>query len=327
MTPPDPPETPDSPSGEPSDPSDPSHDKTCDETGDDLPFSRPGRPGRPLGPIVEGCDTAHCAWLEPVREAYLQSSLTMSVLSQRLIMAKSKISELMSGRLYPRWDLLGALAAELGIPAGPLYRLWCQAAPEIRRKSRSWHDHSTAPVAVRPGPPMDHTAFRALTETGYDFYAGVFLSAPQRESAVRDTYDRLWLSWTKALASADIRRHAWDVLRETVMARTPLIDGRPQFTHAAFDTVALRKLTGPENVEAAVEQLTETEALFRAMSRLPGHQLDVVVLRSLGGMAEEVVSDLLGVPLATVRSDERHATRFLDSILCCPPPDPEGTPS
>ena len=293
---------------------------------DDPSSPRPGRPGRPLRPIVEDCDTAHRAWLEPLREAYLKSGLTMSVLSGRLHMAKSKISELMSGRLYPRWELLGPLAAELGVPAGPLYRLWRQAAPEIRRKSRSWHEHSTAPVAVRPGPPMDHTAFRALTETGYDFYAGVFLPDRHREAAVRDTYDQLWLSWTKALASSDTRRHAWSVLRATVMARTPLIDGRPQFTHAAFDTVALSSLTEPEDIEAAVEQLTETEALFRAMSRLPGHQLDVVILRSLGGMAEEMVSDLLGVPLATVRSDERHATRFLGSILC-PPTDPEGTPS
>ncbi|MFM9584243.1 sigma factor-like helix-turn-helix DNA-binding protein [Streptomyces caniscabiei] len=316
MTPPDSPETPGGPSDEPP-----------DATRDELSSSRPGRPGRPLGQIVEGCDTAHRAWLEPLREAYLQSELTMSVLSMRLLMAKSKISELMSGRLYPRWELLGALAAELGVPAGPLHRLWRQAAPEIRRKSSSWHGHSATPVAVRPAPPMDHTAFRALTENGYDFYTSVFLPDRQREDAVNDTYDQLWLSWTKALASADTRRHAWAVLRATVMSRTPHIDGRPQLTHTAFDTVALRSLTEPEDAEAAVDQLTETQNLFRAMSRLPGHQLDVVVLRFLGGMAEEEVSDLLGVPLATVRSDERHAIRFLDSILCCPPPDSEGNPS
>ncbi|MGQ4431319.1 MULTISPECIES: sigma factor-like helix-turn-helix DNA-binding protein [unclassified Streptomyces] len=324
MTPPDPPQPPDGPSCG----SDCSSGAPGEETRAELVSFRLGRPGRPLGPIQETCDTAHRAWLEPVREAYLQSPLTMSVLSARLHMAKSKISELMSGRLYPRWELLGELAAELGVPARPLYRLWLQAAPEFRRRSRSPQEPPTAPVAVRPAPPMDHTAFRALTENGYDFYASVFLPEAHRETAVRDTYDQLWLSWTKALASSDTRRHAWSVLRATVMSRTPLIDGRPQFTHAAFDTVALRSLSRPEDVEAAVEQLTETQTLFRAMSRLPGHQLDVVVLRSLGGMAEEEVSSLLGVPLATVRSDERHATRFLDSTLCnCPPTDPEGTPS
>ncbi|MFJ3673819.1 sigma-70 family RNA polymerase sigma factor [Streptomyces sp. NPDC090106] len=277
---------------------------------------------------MDGCDTAHCAWLEPVREAYQRSPLTMKTLSPRLHIATSKISELLSGRLYPRWELLQALAAELSLPAGPLYRLWRQAAPDIRRKSRSWQEQPPVAVAVRPAPPMDHTAFRALTEAGYDFYASVFLPDPQRDAAVRDTYDQLWLSWNKALASADTRRHAWEVLRTSVMSRTPHIDGRPQFTHAAFDTVALRDLSGPEQIEAATAQLTETEALFRAMSRLPGHQLDVVVLRSLGGIAMKQVSDLLGLPLATVRSDERHATRFLDSILCSDsPPDPEGNPS
>lgn len=291
------------------------------------PFpARPVRPGRPLGPIVTCCIAAHRAWLEPLREAYLESGLTMTVLSGRVHMARSKISELMSGRKYPRWELLEPIAAELKVPAGPLYRLWRQAAPKIRRKSKAWSTETAAAVAVQYSPPMNHTGFRELTESGYDFYAGVFLTDRQRADAVEETYDQLWLSWTKALASADIRRHGWGVLRGSVMSRVPHIDSCPQFLHTAFDTVALRGLSRPEHVEAAFEQLTETQDLFRAMSQLPAPQLDVVVLRSLGGMTEEAVSALLGVPLAAVRSDERYATRYLASVLC-PPPDPEGIPT
>lgn len=48
-----------------------------------------------------------------------------------------------------------------------------------------------------------------------------------------------------------------------------------------------------------------------------------MVLRRLCGFAPEAVSALVGASLATVRSDERHATRFLESVLC-PPPSTEG---
>ncbi|MFJ7146797.1 hypothetical protein ACIQVT_01070 [Streptomyces sp. NPDC100445] len=102
------------------------------------------------------------------------------------------------------------------------------------------------------------------------------------------------------------------MLRTAVMTRTPHIDGRPEFSAAAFDTVALRSLTDEDE---AAERIAEPIALFKAMGRLPHNQLDVMVLRARRGMAAEDVSQLLGLPLATVLSDERHATRFLDDSL------------
>ncbi|CAL9673016.1 sigma factor-like helix-turn-helix DNA-binding protein [Streptomyces sp. enrichment culture] len=291
---------------------------------DEPPGAGRGRLGRPLGPIISNCPAEHRAWLELVREAYLESGLTMTVLSLRVHMARSKISELMSGRRYPHWELLKAIAAELRLPAGPLYRLWRHAAPEIRRKSPAWSAETAATVAVQYSPPVHHKGFRELTKDGYDFYAGVFLPDPTRAAAVEEAYDQLWLSWAKALSSPDIRRHGWGVLRASVMSRAAHDNNGPHFLHTAFDTLALRDLSGPEHAQAASEQLAETQDLFRAMGRLPAPQLDVIVLRSLGGMNEEQVSDLLGVPLAAVRSDQRHATRFLDSVLC-PPPDTGGT--
>jgi DNA-directed RNA polymerase specialized sigma24 family protein len=72
-----------------------------------------------------------------------------------------------------------------------------------------------------------------------------------------------------------------------------------------------------------MDQIAESLQLFKAMSRLPDNQLDVMVLRRLCGISPENVSALLGVPLATVRSDERHAVHFLKSVIC-PPPETEG---
>ncbi|WP_243878246.1 sigma factor-like helix-turn-helix DNA-binding protein [Streptomyces sp. SUK 48] len=248
----------------------------------------------------------------------------MSRLGEALYISKPKISELLSGKLYPRWELLYDIAVALGISVWPLYRLWRQAALQTENKSRAWVEKSSAArgtmTATRATPPMDLSAFREITEGGYRLYAGVFLLTGYCDAALEETYDQLWLSWGHALASHDTRRYAFTVLRTAVMARTPHIDGRPEFSEAAFDTIALQTVTDDE----AAEQIAESIALFKAMSRLPDNQLDVMVLRVLHGMTDEEVSHFLGLPLPTVRSDERHAIRFLEDILSPPPPPEDG---
>ncbi|MFG3480119.1 sigma-70 family RNA polymerase sigma factor [Streptomyces sp. NPDC047980] len=282
----------------------------------------PLRPGRKLGPISDGVGSVHRAWLEPLRSHYLDSGLTLSDLSVRVPLAKSKISELLRGTgLYPRWEITLSLATQLQMPSWPLYRLWRQAALEAQ-KSSDWVERSADKAAVTTSqtPPLDHRAFRALAENDYRLYAQVFLNDDQRDTAVANTFDILWLRWNEALASPDTRRYAWDTLRTTVMARTPHIDGWPEFGAAAFDTIALRQLTTETE---RIHQIEESLQLFKAMSRLPAQQLDVMVLRRLYGIHPETVSTLLGIPLAAVRSGERHAAHYLESVIC-PPPETEG---
>ncbi|QHY99241.1 hypothetical protein SSPS47_29475 [Streptomyces sp. S4.7] len=171
---------------------------------------RRGRPGRPLGQITPDCGSAHRAWLEPLRETYLASGMTMSQLGSRIPLSKSKVSELMSGRMYPRWEILYAFAVVLGLPDAPLYRLWRQAALETQNRSKNWVDGSSAGVKVATtsasAPPMDHGAFRYLTEGGYRLYTSVFLPDERRELVITDTFDQLWLCWPRALSSPDARR-------------------------------------------------------------------------------------------------------------------------
>ncbi|PWJ02052.1 RNA polymerase subunit sigma [Streptomyces sp. NWU49] len=291
------------------------------------PVPPPARPGRKLGPIADSVGSAHRAWLVPMREKYLTSGLTLSDLSVLVRLAKSKLSELLRGTgLYPRWEVVSSLSRELGMPSSPLYRLWRQAALEAH-KSSEWVKRSSdrfAMTTVPPDPPLSHRAFRELMEDDYFRYAHAFLPDPdQCDTAVSDTFDILWLSWNEALASEDIQRYAWSVLRATVMSRIHHLDGRPELAPAAFDTVALRALDPGAD---STEQLVESLQLFKAVSRLPDQQLDVFVLRRMCGMPAEDVAGLLGVPLATVRSAERHAEHFLESVLC-PPPETEGKTS
>ncbi|MEV7238860.1 sigma-70 family RNA polymerase sigma factor [Streptomyces sp. NPDC051020] len=284
----------------------------------------PLRPGRKLGPIADGVGSVHRAWLEPLRCTYLNSGLTLSYLSARVPLAKSKLSELLRGTgLYPRWEIILSLSTQLQMPSWPLYQLWRQAALEAQ-KSNDWIERSSekASVTTSQTPPLDHRAFRETVEDDYRLYAQVFLDDDQRDTAIANTFDILWLRWNEALASPDTRRFAWNTLRTTVMARTPHIDGRPrpEFGAAAFDTVALRTLTADTE---RMYQLAESLQLFKAMSRLPDQQLDVMVLRQLYRICPEGVSTLLGVPIATIRSSERHAAHFLESVIC-PPPETEG---
>ncbi|MFC5146821.1 sigma-70 family RNA polymerase sigma factor [Streptomyces aureoversilis] len=288
----------------------------------------PVRPGRKLGPIAGTVSSSHRAWLDPTRECYLASGRTLSDLSLRVLLAKSKLSELLRGvGHYPRWEVIHRLATELDMPGWPLYRLWRQAALDAG-KSRDWVDRSTdgaiTVATARPGPPLEHGALCSMVEADYRRYAEVFLQGELRDAAVEDVFAILWLSFDEALASPDIRRFAWNILRATVMAKAGHRDKRPVVLgEASFDTVALRTQASKEDQAA---QLAESLELFTAIGKLPDAQLDVMVLRRLCGFTPEKVSDLLGIPLAAVRSDERHAERFLDDTIELPPQTGGPTP-
>ncbi|MFI5983488.1 sigma-70 family RNA polymerase sigma factor [Streptomyces sp. NPDC051555] len=283
------------------------------------PQQVPARPGRKLGPIADTVGSSHRAWLEHARDQYLASGLTLSELGLRVPLAKSKLSELLRGLgLYPRWEVIYRLSAELDMPLIPLYRLWRQAALDAQ-KTYEWVQRcsdKSALTAPQPNPPVAHEPFRRTVEGGYRRYAQAFLTDAPCDAAVDDTFDILWLSWNSALASPDIRRYAWKILRATVMAKTPHLDGWPELVPAAFDTVAVRRLTRSTD---PTEQLAESLELFRAIGRLPANLQDVMVLRHLCGNTVEETSALLGVPPPMVRSDERHARRII-----FPPPESEG---
>jgi DNA-directed RNA polymerase specialized sigma24 family protein len=288
------------------------HSMPSQQPGDDPP----GKPGRKLGPIADGVGTAHRAWLEPLRARLLASGLTISGLAQRAGWPKSKVSELLRGvGQYPRWEITHSLLHVLGIPTWPMRRLWSAAALQARKK-QEWIDGCIERVVLSTGPdvpPVDHLAFAELNRTPYTAYARVFLrDACEADQVVAETFDVLWLQWEEALASADVQKFAWQVLRQSVMARTPHTGGHPELVPAAFDTVALHRTTC---IAEQFAQIEESIALFKALSHLPGLQLDVMILKHLRGMDDTAVADVLGVPVASVSSADRHAKRSLTEAL------------
>lgn len=138
------------------------------------------------------------------------------------------------------------------------------------------------------------------------------MSEEEAREVVAETFDVLWFRWAEALASADVVPFAWSVLRRSVMARACHTDGCPELARTAFDTVALSLLSTPA---ARFAQIEESMSLFKAISRLPAHQLDVMALTYLRGMDHAAVADVLGVPIASVHTADRYARKSLTTAL------------
>ncbi|MEU2564958.1 sigma factor-like helix-turn-helix DNA-binding protein [Streptomyces longispororuber] len=274
------------------------------------------RRGRKLGPISDAARPRHRQWLEQVRAAYHASDLTFRQLAELSHWPRSKISELLRavGR-YPRWEITRDLLVTLGWidhPLASMRRQWVLAAQEAHKRA-AW----ITDCLDRAGDgldshhkPLDFTAFDDTHRAVYYAYASVFLrEGDKSKQAVHKALLLLLILWDEALCSANLEQYAWDLLRQTVMEKTPHTDGHPALMESAFDTRALRAAVDPH------AQITETLALFDALRRLAPAQLDVMVLRYLRGLSEDGVAHTLGLPLAAVRAAERHAKRHISAHL------------
>ncbi|MFI9106050.1 XRE family transcriptional regulator [Streptomyces fildesensis] len=276
----------------------------------------PIRRGRKPEPITDQAGTSHRAWLEPVRTRLFTSGLTLDDLVERSGYSKTRISELLRGAgLYPRWEITYSVIRVLGIPARPMRRLWVAAAREAQKK-KDWIDGCIAEVPPSKRPdvrPLDHQGFTDTHQAPYTSYAKALLLTDERAACVvLETFDILWLCWDEALGSSNVQRFGWRLLRARVMARTPHLDNHPLLAAAAFATVAQDQAVDPA---ARFAQVGESLMLFDAVSRLPDNQMDVTILRYLCGMDTTAAAEVLGVPLASARSDDRHAKRTLTETL------------
>ena len=81
-------------------------------------------------------------------------------------------------------------------------------------------------------------------------------------------------------------------------------------------------LPGPERF---VFGRMENEALFRAIGKLPADYREVLILSDMRGMSYQEISDLLHVPIGTVRSRLSRARNRVRRALFAWRPDAQGT--
>lgn len=277
-----------------------------------------GRRGRKPAPISETAGLSHRAWLEPVRNVVFSSGLTLDDLVYRSGYSKTRISELLRGNgYYPAWEITFSVIRALGLPVQPMRRLWTAAAREAH-KEPGWIQHCIRQVACEPeNPPLAYQAFTETMRAPYTAYARAFLLTDDRVRwAVGETFDLLWLSWDTAAAEENLPRYAWRLLRSRVMARADHRDGHPDLRAAVFSTGQV-----DDSVPGHFVVLTDLVDLFDAISRLPGDQMDVVVLGHLCGLdLEETIPYVTGLSPAICHAVDHHARAALEDLLRPPSP-------
>lgn len=271
-----------------------------------------GRRGRKPAPIVRTAGPSHRAWLEPVRNFVFSSGLTLSDLVDRSGYSKTRISELLRGNgYYPAWEITFSVIRALGLPVPPVRRLWTAAAREAH-KQPGWIEQCIQQVALQPEtPPLAHQAFTEAMRAPYTEYARAFLLTDHRAHwVVAETFDILWLCWSHAATSPDIRRYAWSLLRSRVMARAYHRDGRPDLRAAVFST--------QESHQGEPDQFlvrTELVDLFDAIAQLPDDQMDVAVLHHLCGVRLDEIPYIVGLSPAITHAVDHHARAALEDLL------------
>ncbi|MFK4071952.1 XRE family transcriptional regulator [Streptomyces sp. NPDC029674] len=257
----------------------------------------------------------HRTWLVPVRNRLVSSGLTLDALVSRSGYSKTRLSELLRGKdYYPGWAITYSVIRALDIPVSPLLRLWAAAAEEAG-KDTGWIKSriSEVPPFTPEAQPVAHRGFTQAMWRPYTAYAQAFLQSERRaRKVVARTFDLLWLTWDEATATPDTPRHAWQLLRRTVLALAPRRqDGRPDLRAAAFSTVA------QADIPDLAERLYRIDVLaqfFDTITRLPPDQMDVTVLRYLCGIPDHAVPGIVGLPPAITHTLDHHARGALDQL-------------
>jgi transcriptional regulator with XRE-family HTH domain len=276
------------------------------------PARRRGRGRQPIGDAV---GIAHRAWLEPIRHHLATSGLTLDDLASRTSYSKTRLSELLRGKgTHPRWETAASVAHALGAPMPPLLRLWTNSAREAGKK-QSWIDKCVQDTAVvEDSEPLALLALTTQMAEPYTKYASAFLlNSRQTQVVVTEVFDILWMSWETALASANVRRYVWNLLRARVLLRVPQKrEGRIDMSPMAMHTQAAHDI---EDLAAQWAHVQELINLFEAISRLPDDHLDFIVLRYLCGMAEDQISDAMGVTSTLARVLDIESRQILEADL------------
>ncbi|MFD8917844.1 RNA polymerase sigma factor [Streptomyces sp. NPDC059569] len=184
------------------------------------------------------------------------------------------------------------------------------------------------------GPPVssDGTVHRlALTFDAFDArhhtlwlrYAHTQVGGRDAAETVVDaTCARLLEHWPHVLTQESVARYAWALLKEEVAWWLDDHDREPALVDTAAFHAAVRKLLDHEKRDQ-FDVLQREIGLYRAISRLPERQYDVVVLRYALQVPDEEVAEYMGIEVATVRSHVRHARRRLARDLDVRAPERE----
>ena len=124
---------------------------------------------------------------------------------------------------------------------------------------------------------------------------------PEAEDVVQAALERCLLKWGKVRAADDRDAYVHRILINTFLS------ARRRRWHGERPSAVLPEYAGLDQTTG----VDDTDAVTRALDRLPGDQRTAVVLRYYAHLSEQQMASVLGVPAGTVKSRLSRAVKAL----------------
>ena len=169
---------------------------------------------------------------------------------------------------------------------------------------------------------IDHKLFKELFEKYNSIVYNFAYYLTQNRGEAEDLFQETWMRVVKNFPKefSDKRWRAWlltvtanlyrDLLRKKRIRRLFLLQKFREFRHhqivSSFEPSVIRpsKNDQMENINASLD-------INRALAKLPERQRQVFILKEVGGLKQAEISQLLKMPLGTVKSLMYRAVRRL----------------
>jgi DNA-directed RNA polymerase specialized sigma24 family protein len=122
--------------------------------------------------------------------------------------------------------------------------------------------------------------------------------------------EKLDARWEEILQRENVQQQAWCILKVQIMLWLRAHNTESRFVQtAAFDRAARPMKYAREQFDVMAECL----GLFSAIASLPERQFDVITLAYALEYSDAQIAGFLGIDVATVRSNLRHARNRLEA--------------
>jgi len=179
---------------------------------------------------------------------------------------------------------------------------------------------------IQKGIALDHKLFNVLYEKYNSLVYSFAYYLTQNRGEAEDLFQETWMRVIKNLPKDlnDKRCRAWlltitaniyrDELRKKRIKRLFLLQKFREFKHhqrtSNFEPSGMRL-----NKNDQMENINTSLAISQALAKLPGRQRLVFILKEVEGFQQAEISQILKMPLGTVKSLMYRAVRRLRCIL------------
>lgn len=171
----------------------------------------------------------------------------------------------------------------------------------------------------------DESAFAELMERYlppvYNFALGLTGKKEDAEDIAQEALFKAWKHLKRFKPNASFKTWLFSIARNTAIdyarKKRPSLftelthpDAHEEFEHGLIDS--------SPNVEVRFDSTIESEALYAALNTLSASHREVLILHYKEALSLQEISEMLHIPLNTVKSRDRRALQALRSILNAP---------